>query len=361
MVFVGDIASPNASASEDLSRALSENHHVFSGKRLICNLEGLIYEAIKPLSKNEPILYNHPSILEVLGQEYKTVFCLANNHILDLPEQYESTVSLFTNKSLHYCGAGRNIMEAEHPVAFCEGNCTVVLFNACWDFLLYNHKNPRSGIHVAKLKEKYLIERVREHKKAIPESYIIVYLHWSLDLETLPYPMYRIFSRDLIDAGANVVIGSHSHCVQGGENYNNGYIIYGLGNFFIPNNVFAGNNLAFPDFARVQLAFEWDMQSNNAVCHWFEYRNMDKMNTLIYLESARLDESERFREYSAFQGMDDKEYLTYFKKNRRKTFLIPVYKDYHNLLRNKLYTEFLKLRARFAHLIAKLHLIKWQS
>lgn len=360
MIFIGDIASPDAINSGHLKNALSENHRVFSGKRLVCNLEGLIYDALKPAS-NEPVLYNHPSILEVLNQDYRTVFCLSNNHILDLPGQFESTISLIKKEGLLYCGAGRNMMEAEQPAVFFEGDRTVVLFNACWDFLLYNHKNPRSGIYVAELKEEGLLKKIREHKKASPESYIIVYPHWSLDLEMLPYPMYRQFSRDLIDAGANVIIGSHSHCVQGGERYKNGYIIYGLGNFFIPNYVFADHNLAFPDFARIQLAFEWNIHSNDAVCHWFEYRNTNHEDTLIYLESARFDESARFRTYSGFQGMNDKEYLAYFKKNRRKSFLIPVYTDYRKRLKNKLFTFILKMRARFAHFLAKLNLIKWQN
>jgi poly-gamma-glutamate synthesis protein (capsule biosynthesis protein) len=360
MIFVGDIASPNAFTSNSLDRILSENHHVFSGKRLICNLEGLIQDEIQPKS-NEPVLYNHSSVLDILDREQKTVFCLANNHVLDLPGQFESTVSLLKSKDLPYCGAGKSIKEAEQPVVFYEGKSTVFLFNACWDFLLYNHKNPRSGVHVAKLKEESLIERIIEYKKATPDSHVIVYPHWSLDLEILPYPMYRRFSRDLIDAGANVVVGSHSHCIQGGEKYKNGTIIYSLGNFYLPNNIFADNNLAFPDFARIQLAFEWDSHSNEAICHWFEYQNMDEVITLKYLESEKPGESKRLEEYSKFQGMNDSEYLAFFRKNRRKSFLIPVYVDYHKKLRNKLYTSFLKIRANFAHFIAKLHLIKWQS
>lgn len=50
--------------------------------------------------------------------------------------------------------------------------------------------------------------------------------------------MHRLFAKALIDAVANVVAGAHSHCVQGGEKYKDGYIVYGLGNFFLPHNFF---------------------------------------------------------------------------------------------------------------------------
>ncbi|MBK8078814.1 MAG: CapA family protein [Saprospiraceae bacterium] len=33
------------------------------------------------------------------------------------------------------------------------------------------------------------------------------------------------------DEGVNFIVGCHSHCVQGGEKYKDGYIVYGLGNF----------------------------------------------------------------------------------------------------------------------------------
>jgi poly-gamma-glutamate synthesis protein (capsule biosynthesis protein) len=38
-----------------------------------------------------------------------------------------------------------------------------------------------------------------------------------------------------IDAGADIVIGSHAHVVQGIEYYNGGMIFYGLGNFLFSN------------------------------------------------------------------------------------------------------------------------------
>lgn len=167
MILLGDIASPNEYTSTCLKEILLENQNVFSGKRLICNFEGLISDESEP-KINQPILYNHSSILSVLHQEQNPVLCLANNHIHDLPGKFEQTLRLFNDENFLYCGAGRNRMEAEEPLIFNEGRQNIALFNKCWNFLLYNYKNPRHGIYVAELKEEKLIERIRQYKKGFP-------------------------------------------------------------------------------------------------------------------------------------------------------------------------------------------------
>jgi hypothetical protein len=124
---------------------------------------------------------------------------------------------------------------------------------------------------VGELNEVELLKEVSHFNDSHKDAAIVVYLHWSLDLESLPFPMYRQFSRALIDAGAAVVAGTHAHCVQGGEKYRNGYIVYGLGNFFMPHHLFVNGKLAYPVFASVQLALEWDPATARAVCHWVKY------------------------------------------------------------------------------------------
>ena len=48
--------------------------------------------------------------------------------------------------------------------------------------------------------------------------------------------LQREMARAVIDAGADIVVGAHSHTVQGIERYKQGLIVYSLGNF-----VFGGN------------------------------------------------------------------------------------------------------------------------
>lgn len=359
MILTGDLAVPSQNHSRQLEQVFEKYSTIFQNKILICNFEGLINE--QQFKLNEPILYNHPSVIESLVKRGPVVAALANNHIIDLPGQFDNTIKSFKYNKIFFAGAGRSRSEAEMPVIFNEDGKEIILLNACWDFLLYNHKNPTMGLYVAEIKEDKLINSVTNLRKERNNAAIIVFLHWNFDLETLPFPMHRQFARSLIDAGANIVVGSHSHCVQGGEKYNDGYIIYGLGNFFIPNNVFANGKLSFPSQANLELVFEYDISNNKSICHWFEYQKMGLNHSLNYLESSDFETSERLKLVTPYQGMNEKEYIKYFKTYRRKKFLIPVFENYRKIKLNSLYTYGLSKRARFARFLAKKGIIKWQN
>ena len=209
MIFVGDIASPNKVLTSQLKDALDQHKEIFNGKQIICNFEGMISDR-EVINLSHPILTNHSDVPMVLNRGVAPVICLANNHILDLPEGYEETIKILRNSKALFCGAGKTSQMASDPLVFQEEGRKVILYNACWDFLLYNHTNPRKGIYVSEIKEKSLISDITRIRQCEPNSIIVTYFHWSLDLEILPFPMYRRFSMDLIDSGVNLVVGSHS-------------------------------------------------------------------------------------------------------------------------------------------------------
>ena len=360
MIIVGDIASPTQKHSANLKRIFTDHVGIFGGKSLICNFEGLIDDEID-LSANTPVLFNHSSVLSALKEANTKAVGLANNHILDLPERFNQTTKQLEANGIAYAGAANTKNDALQPAIFTDEGKDIILFNVCWDFLLYHQSNPTKGVYIAEINELQLIKAVSKYHTDNPKAAIILSLHWSFDLETLPFPMYRQFSRSLIDSGANVVVGSHSHCVQGGEKYKEGYILYGLGNFFLPYNTFANSYLAFPDFARVQLAFEWDSNSNKAKCHWFKYHNEGEKHNLQHLGSDDFENSKLLTNYSPYSTMTDKEYLAYFKSHRRKKLLIPIYTDYNKVITNQIFTFYLKLRGRLLRMLSKYGFRKWQN
>ena len=360
MIIAGDISSPLSSTTETLISFLEDQESVFGNKCFISNLEGLISDR-DPSADNQPLLSNHSSLPNSLKNKVEPVFCLANNHVLDLPNSYDFTVKILQQEHIPFGGVGRSAEEALKPIIFEEYGQEIVLFNVCWNFLLYNHKNPGSGVYVAELDEGRMIKEVSRYKESNPESSIVVYLHWNLDLEQLPFPIHRQFSRALVDAGARVVAGTHAHCVQGGETYKDGYIVYGLGNFFMPHHLFVSGRLAYPAMANMQLALEWNPVSGDAVCHWIEYRYTNGKHTLYNLGAEPFEESEKLKDYSPFLGMTDKDYISYYKRNRRKRILIPVYTDYKRRSRNRIYTWLLIRRATIARILAKMKLISWQN
>lgn len=65
---------------------------------------------------------------------------------------------------------------------------------------------------------------------------VIVFTHWGNEKETVPDSTQVELGHAAIDAGADLVVGSHPHVIQGYEKYNGRYIVYSLGNFCFGGN-----------------------------------------------------------------------------------------------------------------------------
>lgn len=64
-----------------------------------------------------------------------------------------------------------------------------------------------------------------------PDEYLIAFIHWGYEYMQYPTKEQRFFAHWLIDLGVNLVVGGHSHTLQGFEDYQDGRIYYSLGNF----------------------------------------------------------------------------------------------------------------------------------
>lgn len=67
---------------------------------------------------------------------------------------------------------------------------------------------------------------------------IVVYFHWNSELVPEPNDDMVTLGHAAVDAGADLVVGSHSHIVSGIEKYNGRYIVYGLSNFCFGGNLY---------------------------------------------------------------------------------------------------------------------------
>jgi poly-gamma-glutamate synthesis protein (capsule biosynthesis protein) len=60
---------------------------------------------------------------------------------------------------------------------------------------------------------------------------VVVYLHWGLELASCPTRSQKSLARELVDAGADIVVGSHAHVLLGAGKLKRALVAYGLGNF----------------------------------------------------------------------------------------------------------------------------------
>lgn len=86
----------------------------------------------------------------------------------------------------------------------------------------------RSGVAAA-LDPRRLLREVRLADRTA--DVVVTYLHWGVQGESCPSDDQRSLARRLVGAGADVVVGSHAHELQGDGRLGPGYVAYGLGNF----------------------------------------------------------------------------------------------------------------------------------
>ena len=80
-----------------------------------------------------------------------------------------------------------------------------------------------------------MVARIQE-AKANGATLVLVYIHWGIERETVPNDTQIMLGHAAIDAGADLVVGSHPHVIQGWELYQGRYIVYSLGNFCFGGN-----------------------------------------------------------------------------------------------------------------------------
>ena len=74
-----------------------------------------------------------------------------------------------------------------------------------------------------------LLQEVRAARKT--SDTVVVFLHWGIELQQCPSTDQRTLARQLVAAGADVVVGGHAHRVQGAGRMGKALVGYGLGNF----------------------------------------------------------------------------------------------------------------------------------
>ncbi|MFC5529921.1 CapA family protein [Cohnella yongneupensis] len=159
---------------------------------------------------------------------------LANNHTMDYGwEGLSDTMDALDDADLQHAGSGIDDREAYTP-AYVDGNGITV------GFVSLTRVVPKTEWKADKdhpgLAEAYSTERaVAAVKEARGNAdVVVVMIHWGTERQDLPNEFQKSVGHTLIDAGADLVIGSHPHVLQGFESYKGKWIAYSLGNFVFP-------------------------------------------------------------------------------------------------------------------------------
>ncbi|MBE5798379.1 MAG: CapA family protein [Clostridiales bacterium] len=183
----------------------------------LVNFEGTL-TTTKSKTQNSFSFAAPPEYVQVLTSGSVEAVSLENNHIMDHGEQgYEDTCQALHGAGILYSGhLGSSIFTTETGVDI--GMLSYQTFNG-------NYANIYESIEGD-------IQALRDAGCEL----VIVSYHWGEEKDYVPNERQVPLGRATIDAGADLVIGHHSHRINPIEEYKGRYICYSLGNFS-----FAGN------------------------------------------------------------------------------------------------------------------------
>lgn len=216
MIIVGDYAPGSYSVDVNIG-----------GNRILANLEGPILPRKNPLvavPKAGPSL----SSIELPSNSTDYIFSLANNHIMDFGRAgMEATIRTLHQHGMHHCGSGDSIYDARKPLIIQNGDLSIGIISCC-----------EAQFGIARLNQSgvaefgpWIYEAIRDLSGQVDR--VIVSVHAGVEDSPWPSPYIRDLYHSFIDAGATLVHGHHAHVPQGYEQYREGVIFYGLGNFAV--------------------------------------------------------------------------------------------------------------------------------
>lgn len=203
----------------------------------IGNLECVFY----PKGERRPTEFNlseEDSSSEALVNSGFNVLSLANNHICDYfgYKGIEHTIKILEKNKIKHCGAGANIYEANRPAILESQGMKIGIFGRVHEESFHNITNgiaTENSPGAAPLCVDEIIKAAKTAKLEHELDLIILSVHWGIqDIHNHTLQIEIIANKLLNDSDLDIILGSHSHCIQGIKSKENKVICFGQGNFY---------------------------------------------------------------------------------------------------------------------------------
>jgi poly-gamma-glutamate synthesis protein (capsule biosynthesis protein) len=232
ILFAGDVVIQNSDLFQMSNRLkkIITSHDVFC-----CNFEAPILDEkteYLSLKKAGPHILQSKMAAEIMfNGEGGNLVSIANNHIMDYGAKgLRNTIDFFLNRNIPVIGAGFSFESAYKPIIYETAHKIKVGILALAQAGFGAYKSNKTLCGHAWIHHPYVSKIIFDLRKEV--DVLIVFTHAGLESEVIPLPEWQDSYRNLIDCGADLVIGSHPHIIQGYEVYNKKYIFYSLGNFY---------------------------------------------------------------------------------------------------------------------------------
>ncbi len=207
--------------------------------------------------KPENVSIYHEMGVDIVG--------MANNHAFDYgADSLTDTLTTLDGAGIAHVGAGENLNDAKAAYYYIVNGykIAIVAGSAIDPYSTRGATDTQSGVF-----QIFDTVSMSNEIAAAKENadYVIAYVHWGIESTTNLTGGQKSMGKAFVDAGADVVVGMHSHCMQGVEYYNGKLICYSLGNFTFSSYKLTGGmlNVSISDEGEIENTFYPLMHSSN--------------------------------------------------------------------------------------------------
>ena len=181
----------------------------------------------------------NPDRVENLRKIGVDVVLTANNHINDYgPDALTDTLDTLDAAGIPHVGAGRNLDEAkeivyfnvgDYKLAYVAASCAEEFETTIWTTPATKDTPGILGCY----DDKDILEVIEKARDT--SDYVIVNVHWGYEYLDWYTPQHQELAYKMLEKGADAIIGSHPHVLQGIQMVEGKPIFYSLGNFWFNN------------------------------------------------------------------------------------------------------------------------------
>lgn len=261
----------------------------------VIDLECPLTRSNSKINKTGPHLKAIPDSVEILKHLNCRLVATANNHFMDYGQEgMLETYKMLRANQITWFGSGESIVEASEVYFHTIKDLKLSFINMTENEWTTTH-GDEPGCNPLDFPS--ALQNIQFAKAK--SDFVIVILHGGHEHYNLPSPQMKERFRFMVDAGADAVIGHHTHVISGFEIYKGKPIFYSLGNFF----------------------FDWDNRRN------------DPWNIGLFLSISFEKNKEPTFTFELFRQCD-REVGVYLIEGAEKESLLDELKDLNKVIQN---------------------------
>ena len=168
-----------------------------------------------------------PALTKIFTRAGIDYLSLANNHIKDYgADGIKDTRRILRDAGIAFGGAGKDLAQAR-KIQYLQAGDTELAIIPCLDIVKIYWADARTSGATPCL-DRYLVKDIKQAKKR--GAVVVVFPHWGVEYTRQPLGSMRNHAKRWVKAGADMVLGAHSHVAGAIEDIEGTPVLYSLGN-----------------------------------------------------------------------------------------------------------------------------------